>query len=202
MYKVFIDNKVILFTKEWKKSLKTQDFVLFNTLDSGGFDFVKCRDDLPIGCLLIVLTDSPEETIRSVFCDYDFVEAAGGLVKRKNKYLFIERHGLWDIPKGKMEKNELPEVTAVREIEEECGIRVPKIKKLIGITFHTYDYKGKPTLKKNWWYSLDYDGPKTTAPQSEEDITKAVWLSKKEWDVVRENTYASIREVLDLTKKG
>lgn len=202
MYKVFIDNKVIIFTDKWKKSLKTQDFVLFNTLSTGDFDLVKCRVELPIGCWLIVLTNTPEQTIKQVFAAYDFVEASGGIVKRKNKYLFIERHGLWDIPKGKMEKDELPEITAVREIEEECGIQSPNVKKLIGITFHTYNYKGTPTLKKNWWYALDYDGPKETAPQSEEAITKAVWLSKKEWSTVRENTYNSIREVLDLAAKG
>jgi 8-oxo-dGTP pyrophosphatase MutT (NUDIX family) len=201
MYKVFIDNKVIIFTNEWKKSLKTQEFVLFNTLSHGEFDLVKCRNELPIGCWVIVLTDTPEQTINQVFAHYDFIEAAGGIVKRKNKYLFIERHGLWDIPKGKMEKGELPEVTAVREIEEECGIQAPKVRKLIGITFHTYDYKGTPTLKKNWWYALDYNGPKVTEPQSEEAITQAVWLAKKEWKTVLENTYDSIREVLDLAKK-
>lgn len=201
MYKVFIDNKPIIFTNEWKKSLKTQDFVLFNTLSIGEVDLVKCRNELPIGCWLIVVTGNPEQAIKRVFSGYEFVEAAGGIVKRKKKYLFIERHGLWDIPKGKMEKGEQPEITAVREIEEECGIQSPKVRKLIGITFHTYDYKGRPTLKKNWWYALDYDGPKTTVPQSEEAITKAVWLSKKEWQTVRENTYDSIREVLHLAGK-
>jgi 8-oxo-dGTP pyrophosphatase MutT (NUDIX family) len=198
MYKVFIDNKVIIFTEHWEKSNKTTDFVIVSTAAPDRIDLVKCRNELPNDIVLIVKAKDPEKAIRRVFSDYDFVEAAGGIVKRKNKYLFIERHGLWDIPKGKMEKNEEPALTAVREIEEECGIRRPVIDRFIGITFHTYAWQGTPTLKKNWWYALDYDGPKDLQPQTEESITQAVWLTKKEWKTVRENTYASIAEVLKL----
>lgn len=197
MYKVFIDNKEIVFTKNWKKVPKTLDYVLVHLRNTGDFDLVNCRNDLPVGSALIVETSEPEELIRKVFSAYEFVEAAGGIVKRKNKYLFIERHGLWDIPKGKMERGEKPDEAAVREIEEECGISAPKVKRLICVTFHTYLYNDKPVLKKNWWYALEYDGPKTTVPQTEEAISQAVWLSKKEWKQVRENTYASIAEVLD-----
>lgn len=197
MYKVFIDNKEIVFTKNWKKVPKTLDYVLIHLKNTRDFDFVKCRNDLPVGSTLIVETSEPEELIRKVFSTHELVEAAGGIVKRKNKYLFIERLGLWDIPKGKMDAGEKPEETAVREIEEECGISAPKINRLICVTFHTYLYNEKPVLKKNWWYALDYDGPKTTVPQTEEAISQAVWLSKKEWGKIRSNTYASIVEVLD-----
>jgi 8-oxo-dGTP pyrophosphatase MutT (NUDIX family) len=202
MYKVFIDNKVIIFTENWKKSNKTLDFVMVEVSLPDRLDLVKCRNELPIDILLVVKVKNPESAIRSVFATYDFVQAAGGIVKRKNKHLFIERLGVWDLPKGKMEDNEIPEETAIREIEEECGIEKPVIRGLIGVTFHTYEYKGKPTLKKNWWYALDYNGPKELVPQTEEAITQAVWLTKKEWSTVRENTYASIAEVLDLAAKA
>jgi 8-oxo-dGTP pyrophosphatase MutT (NUDIX family) len=198
MYKVFIDNKVIIFTQTWKKSHKTLDFVMVQTALPDRLDLVKCRNELPNDVILVVKASDPEKAIRTVFARYDFVEAAGGIVRRKNSYLFIERHGLWDIPKGKMEKDELPEETAVREIEEECGIHAPVINRLLGVTYHTYEYKGRPTLKRNWWYALDYSGPKAVQPQTEEAITQAVWLTKKEWKTIRANTYASIAEVLDL----
>ena len=201
MYKVFIDNKPIIFTEKWIKSPKTLDFVLIQVNSLVELDLVKCRNDLPIGVLLVVIAKQPEKTIETVFSTYKFVEAAGGIVKRKNTYLFIERLGVWDLPKGKMEKGESPEETAVREIEEECGISNPLISKLLGVTFHTYTFKGELTLKKNWWYALKYDGSKMVKPQSEEDITQAVWLSKKEWKKVEENTYASIIEVLRWAKK-
>jgi 8-oxo-dGTP pyrophosphatase MutT (NUDIX family) len=198
MYKVFIDNKVIIFTKTWKKSVKTLDFVMVQTAIPDRLDLVKCRNELPNDVILVVKTENPEKAIMTVFATYDFVEAAGGIVKRKNNFLFIERHGLWDIPKGKMEKGEEPAETAVREIEEECGIRGPVVDRLIGVTYHTYVFKGKPTLKRNWWYAMRYDGPKNLTPQTEEAITQAVWLPKKEWKTVLGNTYASIAEVLGM----
>jgi len=201
MYKVFIDNKVIVFTENLKKSNKNKDFILINTSFPDAVDLVKCRNELPNGVTLIVQAENPEEAIMHAFRDYDFIQAAGGIVKRKKKYLFIERHGLWDLPKGKMEALEEPSFTAVREIEEECGIYDPRIERLIGITFHTYDYKGVPTLKKNWWYALSYDGPKKLVPQAEESITKAKWLRKRKWGKVKAKTYASIVEVLELYEK-
>ena len=58
------------------------------------------------------------------------IEAAGGLVKNENgDYLFIYRNDKWDLPKGKIEKDEKTKVAAVREVEEECGIAVSKLRR-------------------------------------------------------------------------
>ena len=52
-----------------------------------------------------------------------YVPAAGGIVQNEHReVLFIFRKGKWDLPKGKMEKAERPEVAAIREVEEECGV--------------------------------------------------------------------------------
>ena len=58
------------------------------------------------------------------FCkNYRLIEAAGGVVKNaKGELLFIYRLGKWDLPKGKIDEGEVKETTAVREIEEECGV--------------------------------------------------------------------------------
>lgn len=54
---------------------------------------------------------------------YKNIEAAGGLVLRSDgHFLGIFRLGKWDLPKGKAEKGESMETTALREVEEECGI--------------------------------------------------------------------------------
>ena len=56
------------------------------------------------------------------------IEAAGGLVvNAAGKLLVIERLGVWDLPKGKLESGETAQVAALREIEEECGISNHKI---------------------------------------------------------------------------
>ena len=198
MYKVFIDNKVIIFTENLKKSNEIKDFILVHVASPEVFNLVKLRNELPMNIALIVQCNDPEAAIMTVFRGYELVQAAGGIVKRKKKILFIERFGLWDLPKGKMETGEVPELTAVREVEEEVGIKGPQIESLIGITYHTYDHKGVPTLKKNWWYALSYNGPKDLVPQSEEGITRAEWLPEKDWHLVRNNTYASINEVLKM----
>ena len=138
------------------------------------------------------------ETFSKLFEEFDFIEAAGGIVKRKKSYLFIKRNGVWDIPKGKIEKGESVKFAAIREIEEECGIKKPKIDKLIGLTYHTYLYKGRPTIKKTYWYSLFYDGPKKTKGQVEEGISKVKWFKVGDLSKVKSNTYASISEVLDM----
>ena len=97
----------------------------------------------------------------------------------------------------KMEKGELPEESAVREVEEECGVLEPKITDKICETFHTYLYKGVPTLKKTYWYSMAFSGAKDVTPQIEEGITEVVWFKEKEISKIKENTYLSIIDVLN-----
>jgi hypothetical protein len=66
-----------------------------------------------------------KKIIKTLLSRLKIIKAAGGLVKNgKGEYLFIHRLGKWDLPKGKIEENEKMSEGAVREVEEECGIRV------------------------------------------------------------------------------
>jgi 8-oxo-dGTP pyrophosphatase MutT (NUDIX family) len=121
-----------------------------------------------------------ESCFRSFFKNYDWIEAAGGIVKRNDCFLFIKRNGVWDLPKGKIESNEKPKKAAVREIHEECGIIAENIGELIIETYHVYEYKGKNTIKKTYWYDFEYDGKAKLVPQTEEGITKVEWLKRKQ----------------------
>ena len=60
----------------------------------------------------------------------------------------IHRKGQWDLPKGKKEKKESVESCAIREVEEETGVKV-KISHEITAIWHTYMQNGKYILKKN-----------------------------------------------------
>ncbi|HKL38059.1 MAG TPA: NUDIX domain-containing protein, partial [Bacteroidales bacterium] len=125
------------------------------------------------------------------------IDAAGGLVfNGQGQALVIHRRGKWDLPKGKMEEGEGPESAAVREVEEECGIRSPQIQKLLHITYHSYLQEGVMILKKTHWYQMTYRGDEQLIPQTKEDITQARWLEPNELDRVRDNTWPSIVEVL------
>lgn len=200
MYKVFIDNSVIDFLdSEQKIPSKGYDLVV-NSLENDLSTLLEQFDFLRSKVCLLVIYDDFELAFNQVFHAFEFMDAAGGIVKCDRRYLFIERHGMWDIPKGKLDSNEQPWEAAVREIEEECGIKGPEIDHLLGITFHTYSYMGRPTIKKNWWYALNYSGSMDVQPQEEESITQAIWIQKEEWDLIRSNTYDSIQEVLRLAK--
>ena len=47
---------------------------------------------------------------------FRIVKAAGGLVRKKDKFLMIYRMKKWDLPKGKKERKEKNKETAVREV--------------------------------------------------------------------------------------
>lgn len=127
---------------------------------------------------------------------FKYVEAAGGLIfTSDDKYLFIFRRGKWDLPKGKREKNETIEDTALREVLEECGIKCV-INSLLTETCHTYTNKNKLYLKKTFWYRM-YSEERVLKPQHEEDIEKAVWLRKTDLKSIKTNTYKSVLDVMD-----
>jgi 8-oxo-dGTP diphosphatase len=54
-----------------------------------------------------------------------FVRAAGGIVERDGHVLVVHRpkYGDWSFPKGKLEDGETWEEAALREVEEETGLR-------------------------------------------------------------------------------
>ena len=75
------------------------------------------------------------------------IEAAGGIVINKDeKILFIYRLGKWDLPKGKLEPNEKLDEAALREVEEETGLKELVLENFVNTTFHIY--KEKKTEKR------------------------------------------------------
>jgi len=126
------------------------------------------------------------------------VGAAGGLVKHTTgRYLFIEKKGKLDLPKGHIEPGEEPEVCALREVSEECGINGHKIIKPIQPTYHTYSWEGISYLKKTHWFLMQYDGEMITEPQTEEGITKVEWLYPDELNKIKTNAWLSLMEIIN-----
>jgi len=131
------------------------------------------------------------------FCsNYKLVIAAGGVVHNVNsETLMIFRNGKWDLPKGKLEKNESIESCALREVSEECGINNLIIKNKIIDTFHTYSENNVSILKKTSWFLMDYFNSEELVPQLSEGITKVKWIKNNEIDIFLKNTYGTINEV-------
>lgn len=167
------------------------------------------KPDLKLIYQLIAETESPQKflflcknvksTLRKLSKSVRLIEAAGGLVKNERKeYLVIFRNGIWDLPKGKIEEGEKTRKAAVREVEEECGIRVKKAGRKICKTYHVYLQRNQElALKKTHWYRMKAEGQDKLKPQKEEGITKACWFTREKFSILTKNTYPSIVDVLD-----
>jgi ADP-ribose pyrophosphatase YjhB (NUDIX family) len=127
---------------------------------------------------------------------YKVIKAAGGLVRKKDKFLIIYRMKKWDLPKGKKESGERSFETAVREVEEECNVKV-KLGSKICTTWHTYTMGKSNMLKKTKWYKMDLIDDSNSKPSLEEDIEELRWMTEKEVYHALENSYKSIRFVFE-----
>ena len=122
--------------------------------------------------------------------------AAGGVVVIDNKFVAIERHGIPDLPKGHIEKGETPEVAAVREVEEETGIKDLEIIKELPSTWHCYLLDNQWTIKKTSWYLMRTKSGMKNIPQTEEGISKVYLVDKEHVKDFQEKTFASLRDVV------
>ena len=124
------------------------------------------------------------------------VNAGGGLVTNsKGEFLLIRRSGLWDLPKGHQEAGEAIEDTALREVEEETGLKGLILGKFIRVTDHTYFRNDQWHLKHTWWYSMTCQNDQETVPQTEEGITEIRWVEKSDLKELLQQTYPTIVEV-------
>lgn len=127
---------------------------------------------------------------------FKIVKAAGGLVLKDDKVLMIFRLGRWDLPKGKLEKYESTEEGALREVEEEAGVKVENITKLCH-TWHTYVNEGTRTLKKTSWFLMKCLDDAKMLPQVEEGIEEVKWLNRSEYEIAIKGSYGAIKQVFD-----
>lgn len=136
------------------------------------------------------------EELFTDFCSvFKYIEAAGGIVKNsKEEILFIKRLGFWDFPKGKIEKGETSFNAAIREVEEETGVKGLQIIADLTPTYHIYKHNKKRILKKTFWYKMITDHGGELIPQSNEDIELAEWHSKNDVADLLNKSYRSLRE--------
>lgn len=168
-----------------------------------GFDFELFYEKLQISKKknYLLLTKNPSAVFKKVKSDLTVIKAAGGLVTNaKGEYLFIFRNKKWDLPKGKVDKGEKVKEAAVREVEEECGVKVEKRNDRICKTYHVYKMGGELILKRTSWYHMTVKGSPKLVPQVEEGITEAVWIAPHEIKAKIRNTYALITDVLKSEK--
>ncbi len=138
--------------------------------------------------------DNYKKVVKLFKSKYTIIKAAGGLVFKEGEVLLIYRLKKWDLPKGKLENGEDSKTGAIREVEEECNIKVELGKKICS-TWHTYKQNGKRILKKTNWYTMHCVDDREMKPQIEESIEDLKWMNDREAYQALYNSYASIRQV-------
>jgi 8-oxo-dGTP pyrophosphatase MutT (NUDIX family) len=136
---------------------------------------------------------------KAFFKKFTFIQAAGGIVQNENgELLLIFRRGKWDLPKGKLDKGESLEDCAVREVEEETGLKQAQLVEPLLITYHTYHEGTKFILKESHWYRMKVKGQQELVPQTEEDIQETKWVAADALEPYFKNAFPSVVDVLRL----
>ncbi len=127
------------------------------------------------------------------------IDAAGGIVLNEHEeFLVIKRNGVWDLPKGKLDKGENFESAALREVEEETGLKGVVLDYPLVSTYHTYERANQRVLKQTRWFRMHCPGHTTLFLQESEGITDSRWIRPGETEFVRKNSYGSILDVLSM----
>lgn len=204
MYKVFFNDSTIQVGSGIKKSSNNN---IASVVDSVSYEIVNQMiseiESGELACGFVIQNPDFKQIWEQFRSHFKAIPAAGGLVRNKEGLLlFIKRLGVWDLPKGKIEKKESPEKAAIREVEEECGLTTLKIVRPLDSTFHIYrspylPFPNNLVLKETKWFLMDYSEDEIPVPQVEEDIEEVGWFAVSELEEVWKNTYPSLRELLE-----
>jgi 8-oxo-dGTP pyrophosphatase MutT (NUDIX family) len=85
--------------------------------------------------------------------------------------------GVWALPKGLIGPGEEPAVTALREVEEETGVRCRLAGKL-GDVRYVYTWDGERVFKVVSFFLVRYSGGRlgAVAPEFEHEVAEVRWL--------------------------
>ena len=105
----------------------------------------------------------------------DEIRAAGGVVLHEGQIAVVHRpkYDDWSLPKGKLEPGETWEEAALREVEEETGLRV-RLEQPLTTTHYTVS--GGPKSVRWWRMSVvDHDGR-----EPDREVDQVRWVTPEE----------------------
>jgi 8-oxo-dGTP pyrophosphatase MutT (NUDIX family) len=131
--------------------------------------------------------------------------SAGGVVFRQTAdgplFALIKANGRWGFPKGNIEKNETPELTALREISEETGLplnRLRIVRRLPPVKC-AFRWEGALIYKTVHNYLVLLNGDAAFHPQLSE-VEEARWFTPS--GARRAIRFKNSRETLDAAIAG
>jgi len=137
--------------------------------------------------------------------------SAGGVVYKKENgkvsWLIIQpsakgqswRKGRWQLPKGWINEGETGQQAAIREVEEEGGVKAEIIDKIDRINIFFYDENKQKVIKNIVFFLMlmEYKGGSERDHGSETE--EAVWLPYTK--ALEQLTFKSEKEILERAKK-
>ncbi len=202
MYKIYI-NETPLFlvnTKDLVNNFKGGEDILiarYNGKVKNILNYVDMLEKNRRFRMVVIHSNDEKALIKDFDSLFKIIEAAGGLVfNEKKEMLVIFRIGFWDLPKGKIDKGEGKKAAAVREVEEETGLKDVQLGDFLKETYHTYrSRKNKRVLKRTFWYVM-HSQQSELVPQAEEDIEKAIWIDPQDFLSNYQPVYGNILDVI------
>ncbi|RZK50228.1 MAG: NUDIX domain-containing protein [Pedobacter sp.] len=197
-YRIYINDSTLFITTMDDTAIENAQSV-----DLQNFDFLTFYAKIKKGSPQVYELRCPKakKMLKKIKKQCHTIKAGGGLVyNTKGEILIIYRNQKWDLPKGKIEEGEKLKHTAVREVEEECGVKITTRNHLICKTFHVYEHHHEVCLKQTNWYHMEVQTPTQLLPQTEEGIEKVEWVHPNDLKHVINNTYPSILEVFKKSK--
>lgn len=203
MYEIYINETKLVLTKSKivHKSIPRADDTLVAVYPGKPKFLLNYIDMMEKGTKfkkIVLHCGDKKQLVRDFKSLFTVVKAGGGLVVNpKDEVLFIFRRGYWDLPKGKIESDETNKTGAIREVMEETGVKNVKLHNRLLKTRHTYKSKsGQRLIKLTYWYLMTTEDQKLI-PQTQEDITKATWMSLSKFEKEGKPVYKNIKEVIE-----
>lgn len=193
MQKIFVGNKPIVLTTKVESESDFKNY-LIDTVDINKVLHHLKKEKYKS----IRLIGENQELLLKKFLGLlpNIVAGGGKVLNAEGKILFIFRNGKWDLPKGKAEHKETIDQTALREVEEETGIRGLTITKPLEITYHIFKRNNQYFIKKTYWFEMFSDYSGDLKPQIKEGITMVKWIGPKKLKKVKTNIYANIEALI------
>ncbi len=128
----------------------------------------------------------------------ELVRAAGGVVVRDGEIAVVHRpkYDDWSLPKGKLDPGETHEAAALREVEEETGLRCRLVDEVASTSYR--DRNGRPKTVRYWLMEVEQG---EFAPNDEVDELRWLALDEVERRLTHEHDRELVRSVVRAGRK-
>ncbi len=190
MHQIFVNDKPIVLTTIVEQETDFKNYLLDTAKIGKVIKELRSKNIQSIR-----LIDSNKETLIKKFLKKlpNVIAGGGKVYNEQGEVLFIYRNDKWDLPKGRAENKETIDKAAIREVEEETGVKHLKITKPLEITYHIFKRNGKHKIKVTYWFEMKTDYKGLLSGQINEGITKVEWLNPNQVTSAMENSYANIK---------